>query len=399
VKSGYDLERRRFYRNARLFQAGMFLSGLGDGIILVIAQLYLISLGFESSALGSILMLKFVGTALIAIPTGFLADKYGKTKILILSFLIFSSSALILLSNRSLELLGLSFLLFGLSDAGGVVLNPLYSSFFESAEMDKAFGFLGFLNIIALSVGSLFGFIPPILVQNFGFSRESSYWILILLAMIFYIIRMSLYILSSVNIPQEMRRKQRLDLRSKALIAKFSLFTMLREAGYAVLFNLFPFYVNTRFGVDSDGLGSLFFLSWLFSALSNVSAARVSKRLGALKTIIFSLASSSILYFTISLAPNFALVSFIFLLRVGLANLSSPLVSSIFMRLLPQEEKSTGNSFNLMAVMVGSAIGTWFGGRLMGEVSLNAPIYIGTALYLLCTISFYLFIGGRGEKK
>ncbi|MBS7619809.1 MFS transporter [Candidatus Bathyarchaeota archaeon] len=399
MKSGSNQFRQnRFSRNARLFQAGTFMTGLGDGVILVIAQLYLISLGFDSSELGAIFMLKFTGTALISIPAGFLADRYGKTKILISSFILFSFSALILLFYRGLELLGLSFLLFGLSDAGTVVLNPLYSSFFESGEMDKAFGLLGFLNIIAISIGSLFGFIPPTLVQNFGFTREASYWLLILIAMIFYFTRMSLYVLSSIKIPQEKRPSQKLGLRTKTLITKFSLFAMLREAGYAAFFSLFPFYANTRFGVDSDGLGSLFFLSWIFSALSNVIAARVSNSFGALKTTIFSLALSAFLYFMISLAPNFIWVSLIFLLRVSLANLSSPLVSSLFMRLLPPEEKSTGNSFNLMAVMVGSAIGTWFGGRLMREVSLNSPIYIGSVLYFLCTVSFYFLIGGRGEK-
>lgn len=398
VSNSYRVQLNRFSRNIRLFQTGIFFTGLGDGIILVIAQLYLISLGFTSSDLGAIFMLKFVGAALVAIPAGFLADRYGKTKILISSFILFSASALILLFYRSFELLGLSFLLFGLSDAGTVVLNPLYSSFFKSGEMDKAFGLLGFLNIIAISIGSLFGFIPPALVQTFGFTREVSYWILIFMAMIFYITRMSLYVLSSMKVPQEKRQDQKHSFRAKTLIAKFSLFTMLREAGYAIFFSLFPFYANTRFGIESDGLGSLFFLSWLFSALSNVTAARVSNRFGGLKTIIFSLTSSAFLYFIISLAPNFAWVSLIFLLRVSLANLSSPLISSLFMRLLPPEEKSTGNSFNLMAVMIGSAIGTWFGGRLMGEISLNSPIYIGSILHILCAILFYFLIGKYREK-
>lgn len=392
------MQGKRLQRNVRLFQAGTFMGGLGDGIILVIAQLYLVSLGFKGSEIGAIFMLKPLGTGLVAIPAGFLADRYGKTRILILGFLIFSAGAVILLFNRSFEFLVLSFLLFGLSDAGTVVLSPLYSSFFESSEMDRAFGVLGFLNLIAISVGSLFGVIPPILVSSLALSREASYWAMILAAMFFYTSRMPLYLLSSMKVPQTMKTDRRLRITSKGLIAKFSLFTMLREAGYAVLFGLFPFYAYTRFGVESDTLGGLFFLSWIASALSNVTAARASQRFGALKTIIFSLGSSTILYLMISIAPSFGMVSLIFLLRVSLANISSPLVSSLFMRLLPPDEKSTGNSFNMIAVMTGNAIGTWLGGRLMSEVSLESPVYIGSALYLLCALSFYTLIGGGGEK-
>ena len=38
--------------NARLFLAAMVLSGLGDGVIMVVDQLYMVSLGFQSAALG-----------------------------------------------------------------------------------------------------------------------------------------------------------------------------------------------------------------------------------------------------------------------------------------------------------------------------------------------------------
>lgn len=68
-----------------------------------------------------------------------------------------------------------AFLLIGLSNATFVVLTPLYSSFFDKENMDKAFGLMGFLSIVTISIGSLMGFIPPMLAARHGFSLRSAY--------------------------------------------------------------------------------------------------------------------------------------------------------------------------------------------------------------------------------
>jgi len=382
---------------AKLFLVGMVLSGFGDGIILVVGQLYLISLGFESAALGTMLMLKPVGTALVTILAGIIADRYSKAKVLFSGFSLFSFAMILLLTSTTIEMFGLAMLLIGLSDATFVVLGPLYSSFFGREDMDRAFGLHGFLNIVAVSMGSLTGFIPPMLVSNFGFSLQSSYWTLMLFATVFFFARMPFYLMSTRGtLELKSREAFRFTLRSKKVVAKFAMLTMLAQMGYGVFFNLFPFYVHKKFGAQSDALGVLFFISWFVSAGANITASKVSERLGTHKTIVTASLLCAPFYFAISLAPNLQWLSALFIVRLGLANISSPLVASLFMRLLHSEEKATANGIRMMMAMGGDTVATWLGGRFMEQISLDFSVCLGAGLYVSYALSFYFLL--RNEE-
>jgi len=385
---------------AKLFLVGMIFSGFGDGIVSVVGQLYLISLGFESVALGTILMLKLVGTALITVPAGILADRYGKAKVLFSGFSLFSFAMILFLTSKTIEMFSLAMLLIGLSDAAFVVLGPLYSSFFDREHMDRAFGLQGFLNIVAISVGSLMGFIPPMLEASFRFSVQASYWTLIALATVFFFVRMPFYLMSARGtVEPKIQEEFKFNLKSRKVIAKFVMLTALGRMGYEVFFSLFPFYVNKKFGVKSDALGVLFFISWFVTAGANIIAPMVSARLKALRTIVGALVLCTPFYFMIPLAPNLPLLSALFIIRLGIANLSSPLIASLFMRLLYPEEKATANSINMMTSMGVATVATWLGGQLMEQISLDFPVYMGAGVYIVYAASFYFLLKNESERE
>lgn len=160
---------------AKLFLTATALNGFGNGIINVVWQLYLTSLGFDGAAIGTIFMMNAIGASLLTIPSGILADRYGKGKIMLLGFSFAGLAIILILTVKGLEMLMFAFLLIGLSNATFVVLTPLYSSFFDKENMDKAFGLMGFLSIVTISIGSLMGFIPPMLAARHGFSLRSAY--------------------------------------------------------------------------------------------------------------------------------------------------------------------------------------------------------------------------------
>jgi MFS family permease len=376
----------------------MILSGLGDGILMVVAQLYFVSLGIDSAALGTIFMFQFAATAVLTIPSGILADRYGRFKVLTAGLVLFSAGMILFMTAKTVEVFGLSMILFGSSNATLVVLEPLYSFFFDDVNMDRAFGLMTFLYTISISVGSLFGYIPPLLVGRFGQTLERSYWNLILVAMGFFLLRVP-FVLFSTRGTEEPNRKRSLKfhLKSKSVVVKFSILNIIHQIGYNLLFGLFPFYVNTKFGVGSDALGTLFFISFFVSALANFLAPKASGKWGTLNTIILSFGLSAPFYFILSLAPNFKWLSAIYIIRRGIANLWSPLATSMFMRLVQPEEKATANSIILTTKKISEASGNWLGGQIM-QTSLNTPIYMGTGLYIINAVLFYVLLKKEGKN-
>ncbi|MDH5199729.1 MAG: MFS transporter, partial [Candidatus Bathyarchaeota archaeon] len=388
----------RVSTTARLFLSGAVLNGIGNGVFNVVGQLYFTSLGFTSSSLGNIFMMNAIGAAILTIPMGVLADRYGKKRIMLVSLASVVLSLSILLATKSVLALMVGFFVIGISNAAGVVMSPLYASFFEKDDLDKAFGLWGSLNIVTMSLGSLLGFIPPFLVKNYGLSLQTAYWIFLALGSLFFVAQYGFYLPSIRGMP-EIPKGEGLSftLNSRAFVLKFSLIAVISAVSFGVFFSLFPFYVNQKFGIQSDALGSLFFLSNFVAAGAQAVSPRISKKLGVLNTMVLSIGLATPFYLLVPLVPSFAWLSALYVARVGFRTLAEPLFSSTFMKHLQEDEKSTANSIRMMSMQGGSVLGPWLGGQLMERASLDAPAYIGGGLYaVLAVVTLFLLRDTKG---
>jgi MFS family permease len=383
---------------AKFFLVAGVFNGFGNGIFNVVTQLWLITLGFKSLDIGSIMMTNPLGAILFTLPAGILADRYGKRKIIILGFLFSTPGFLIILTSTSFEMLSLAWFLVGLGNGTGAVFGPLYSSFFDAKDMDRAFGLQGFLSIMASSMGSLMGFIPSLLVERYGFSLQSSYFVMRALGTMFLFVAFPFFIMSLRGLTEpEIRKGVRFNLRSKSVVAKFSLLYTIQNIAFG-FFGLFPYYVNTKFGVKSDALGALYSASTFVQAGANIVAPRVSKRIGTLKTISVALRLYTPFWFMFAFAPDFTWLSAVYISRLSISSLCNPLLPSLFFRLLYQDEKATANSITNMASTGSNIVGPRLAGYLMQDVSLDAPPLLGTGLYALYSASFYLLLRNEKEK-
>ena len=287
----------------------------------------------------------------------------------------------------------LAFLSFGVSNAAAVVFSPIYSSFFDKDEMDKAFGFYFALNIAMISLGNLLGFIPPLLVGRFGFSLSSLYWSFLAFGTVFFVSQNLFYLLAMKDYKEsEARKGFRFNLTSKDLVFKISLIQLLSAASVGVFFSLFPFYVNKKFGLESDALGGLFFASNLLSAGVQVLSSRVSNRLGSFRTIAVAFGLAAPFYLLIPLAPSFAWLSVLYVIRLSFATIAAPLLSSTLMKDLGDEERATANSIRMMAMQIGGVIGPWLGGTLMERFSLELPALAGGGLYAVIAVMTFIML-------
>src|SRR5258708_4789442 len=75
----------RFQRNARLYLISNALSGVTVGIILVLYNLYLVSLGYGADFIGLVLFVGTVGAGIAIFPAGVCVDRFGGKLIMIWS--------------------------------------------------------------------------------------------------------------------------------------------------------------------------------------------------------------------------------------------------------------------------------------------------------------------------
>jgi len=81
----YAQQFKRFQRNARLYLISNALSGVTAGILLVLYNLYLVSLGYHTDFVGAVLFAGTIGAGLAIFPAGVCVDRLSGRGVLILS--------------------------------------------------------------------------------------------------------------------------------------------------------------------------------------------------------------------------------------------------------------------------------------------------------------------------
>jgi MFS family permease len=380
---------------AKLYLTGSVVNGVSNGIVGAVMQLYFISLGFTAGDMGKIFMFNPLACAVFAIPCGILADRYGKGKIIQLGALAVFLGATGIILSKNIFWFGLSFFMFGISNATSTVMMPLYSSFYGKEDMEKALGLYGFINISAVSLGSLAGYIPAYMIGTQAFTEVSAYRALVTVAAVLFLLQNFFYIASSRGIEEKLREDFSFKLKSWRPVLKFSVLTLSLNIAGAILFSFFPYYVNKKFGIASAGLGTLLFISNLTMALSKGAAASIAQRLGKMKSIVVGIALSSIFFLLMPLSPNFSVLSFLYILRSSTRFMIDPIITSLFLKSIRDDEQSTANSIRMIA-MNGSGVGSsWIGGYLLENTGLDSPAYMGAAITLILAGLYPLLL--RGE--
>jgi MFS family permease len=383
--------------NAKLFLSGAVINGVSNGVFNSVLQLYLASFGFDGQGLGTIIMMNALTATILTIPCGVLADRIGKRKMIFTGFAAISLAMVSFFLARSIGGFALSFAFIGVSNAAATVFTPLYSSFFEKEDMDKAFGLYGLINISAMSLGSLVGYAPPFMVDTMSVNLNTAYRYTMVSAGALFVLQYLFIYQSSRGIEEQLSRELRFNLKSKWLVLKICGIGLLGNIAGGIMFSLFPYYVNQKYGVASAGLGTLFFVSNLAMALSKGTAASFAKRLGGMRSITLGIALSAAFLILMPLSPSFGVLAAFYVLRMGTRFMSDPLITSMFMRSLSEDEKSTANSLRMISMNGGGVVSPIIGGALMERVGLDTPAFIGGALTLLVAFLYPLLLRREAE--
>lgn len=368
------------------------VNGLSNGVLSAVLQLYLVALGFKAQQLGTIFMMNALTCSLLAIPCGILADRYGKKIMMMVSMALMMSGMGLLLTSSTILYFQLAFMFIGAGNACFSMFAPLYSSFFEKSDMEKAFGLYGLLNIMSMSLGSLVGYVPAMLMGRYLLSEVISYRWVMIGAGVLFAVQYLFYLAAMRGYKETLSEGFRFKLKSWRPVIKFSALNLFGNIAGGLLFSLFPFYVNQKFGVDSAGLGLLFFVSNLSMAVSKGAAAAVAKRLGNMRSTAIGVFLSAVFFLLMPLSPSFGLLSLFYVLRMGTRFMSDPIITSAFLKSVPEDEQSTANSIRMIAMNGGGAVSPLIGGSLMDNVSLDSPAYIGAGLTFVMAALYPLLL-------
>lgn len=377
-----------FRRDARWLLIFISAGSIFGGLYGYLVQLYLKAIGFDSKSIGLLATANILSCMALSIPFGLLGDRFGRRNSMLLGCISLYASIMLFLAFREFHLLLASFILLGFGNSAfRVLLQPLYASYFNGEEMDRAFGVMGFVSLASNALGGLLGYIPPALMSFQGFSLAEAYWATIAWSSLLLYIALAALLMVKSDKPNG--RSFNRGITSKAVLYRFCLLNILIGLAAGMFIELAAYFLSVKFNVESASIGTLYFFTSVLGAIANLTVPKVSMRLGTFRGIIFGLMMVLPLHLSVAVAPIFPIAAISFIARTSVMNLSMTLLSSLMMRRTVDRERATVNSFITLVSMAFTGLGTAIGGHLMA-INLELPGYISTAIYSSSTAIFYI---------
>jgi MFS family permease len=388
------------HRDAKLLMAARGIRAFAFSYLNVVFAIYLDSLGYSTVGVGVIFTVAYLSSALLTALWGYLSDRVGRRKILMLLALLTILSNLILIYFTGLVFILSAVIIAnvgaggsGGGGSGGGPFNPaeeaLLAEKCRPENRNHIFAINSCVGSIMGSLGALASGLPQFLQQEQGWSAVGSYKPLFGLTIFFSLALLVVYrAISEQHRPRA--AEKRMSRQSGVFVTKMSLLAVVDNFGAGMAGSLVAYWFYLRFGVELKSLGVIFFASYFLAALSFLSAPLIARRIGVVRTMAFSHALASFIYLALPLAPTLTIGAALIVIRSFFAYMDNPLRASFTMAMVASDERGSAAGVTSLARIVPFGISPTISTYLMQSVSLTLPLFIGGGLQLINDVAFYL---------
>lgn len=377
-------------RDSRLLLSSSFISGVSYAFYFIIQPFYLLSAGYDATWIGIVNAVFGVVMTVFIIPAGILADAFGRKTFNLIGYLIMSLGMFAMAASPSLPaIIGGS----AIAGLGGALTfassGALLAGSVHEENLTTIFSYSYFLSTFASSLGSTTGWLPEIFMGSFGLTRLFAMQATMAVGGAVTLLG-GAPVLFIHETRSESKGKSRFTLESRAIITKFMLVNIFVGFGAGLTIPLFPVYFWKKFGVDSGPFGTLQAISNLVAAVSFLGAPRLAARVGRVRGIVATTAISVPLLALIPLAPSFPLSTPLFIARQAMINMNTPLIESLLMRLVKENERATASGISQLFWNLPNSFGQPIGGYMIDNIWIDAAPFSTAGFYAAYAAIFWL---------
>jgi len=367
----------------------------------VVFAIYLDRLGYTPVMIGIIFTVAYLSGAVLTALWGYLSDRVGRRKILMLLAILTILSNIILIYFSGLFFILVAVIIAnvgaggsGGGGSGGGPFNPVEEALLAEKcrpeNRNQIFAVNSCVGSIMGSLGALASGLPQFLQETRGWNAIDSYKPLFGLTILFSVALLFVYRAIGEEEHQPRTAEKKMSKSSGAFVTKMSLLAVVDNFGAGMAGSLVAYWFFLRFGVELKSLGVIFFASYFLAALSFLGAPLIARKIGVVKTMVFSHGLASVIYLTLPLAPTLGLAAALIVIRSFFAYMDNPLRASFTMAMVKSNERGSAAGVTSLARIVPFGISPTISTYLMQTVSLTLPLFIGGGLQLVNDVAFFL---------
>ena len=398
----YGSQLQRFGRNAQLYLLHSFVSGFAMGILRLLFNFYVLSLGHDRALLGLLVALPPIVITVAAIPSGMLGHRIGYRAALIggavlmvgslvgisLSIGVVGLALFALSRGLSRTFLQVSSAPFMAENSGPSERTHLFSVQFATRTLASFFGFL------------LAGFLPTLFAQLLSIHPEApaayraSLWVAagLFAVSILPLLRMKG---PSRAEPSDRRPRLREMLRPPGQLVRLFLPQVIIGFGAGALVPFLNVFLRTKFDLSDGVIGLLFAFQSVVMAVATLVGPILAERLRRVRAVVLVQLLSIPFLILLGYAPFVSLSAIGFLARASLMNMANPLYTAFAMDAVKPERRPTASALMQMSWQGTRGVSALVSGHIQEGAGFSALFPITIGCYVAATSLIYAFFGRR----
>ncbi len=373
-------------RDATLLIASRALRGLFDGALVILLPAAWLAAGRGGDEIGAITTATLLGSALATLAAGLLAHRAAPRGVL------FLASALLTLTGLGFAfapsygwLLAVAFVGTFNPSAGDVsVFLPTEQALLagSGAPQRRAARFARYN--VAGTLGGVLGSQLAGQLGAFGLSiADGAHAMLLAYAALGGVLAFLYAPLRAGRTPPSDAPAQPLERSRGTVIRLSALFTLDSFGGGFAVQTLLVAWLLSQFGLSLATAGFVFAVAQALSAASQLAAPVLARRIGLIRTMVFTHVPANVLLIALGFMPTATLAIACLWLRASLSQMDVPARQAYVMSVVPEAERGAAASVTNVPRSFGGALGAWLAGPLLAAGAFPLALAAGGAIKIL----------------
>jgi MFS family permease len=377
--------------NARRLFLAKALRSIADGYVSVLLPAYLVELRFSPFQVGVLTTATLLGSATLTLLTGLITARFGHRRPLVAASGLMIVTGLAFADFHSLwPLLLIAFVGTVNPSSGDVsIFLPLEQSLLSQSVKDRdrtrLFAHYSFVGSLLTAVGTLLAGLPDAAVKGLSTTPLRAMQAMFLFYALIGVGAAVIY--RKLNEPPRSERSdsgsQPLGPSRRIVYRLAALFSVDAFGGGFFVQAILAFWLFNRFDVSVVTAATLFFWTNLLSAISYLAASPIARRIGLIRTMVYTHLPSSVCLIAIPFVSSVPVVVTLLLLRSLLSQMDVPARSSYIMAVVTPPERPAAAGITSVPRSLAAAISPSISGYLLSASSFAWPLLIGGTLKII----------------